>query len=126
MAGAEATATVKEEVEAWSDLNLLSCLDGFALVLGAEGEVVFVSGNVSASVGLTPVEMLGQSLDEFVHPCDLVDCQYRACHHTSSGGPRLPDRWRGGRCRAQGGGDHQDEVHCHRARQDGQPEPGTS
>ena len=74
MAGAEATATVKEEVGAWSNLDLLSCLDGFTLVLGAEGEVVFVSENVAASMGLSPLELLGQSLDEFVHPCDLVGC----------------------------------------------------
>lgn len=71
--GAEATATVKEEVGAWSNLDLLSCLDGFTLVLGAEGEVVFVSENVAASMGLSPLELLGQSLDEFVHPCDLED-----------------------------------------------------
>ena len=64
---------VKEEEEITiPDLDVLSCLDGFSLVLGAEGDIIYVSKNVSSYVGLKPVELLGQTLADYIHPCDLV------------------------------------------------------
>jgi len=63
---------MKEEVGVMPDeIDLLSCLDGFSLVLGSEGEVIFVSGNVQQYVGLSPGELLGQSLSDYIHPSDL-------------------------------------------------------
>jgi len=63
---------VKEEEEiAIPDLEILSCLDGFSLVLGAEGDIIYVSKNVSSYMGLKPVELLGQTMSDYVHPCDL-------------------------------------------------------
>ena len=63
---------MKEEDEsAIPDLDLLSCLDGFSLVLGAEGDIIYVSKNVSNYMGLKPVELLGQTMADYVHPCDL-------------------------------------------------------
>ena len=50
----------------------LSCLDGFTIVLGAEGDVIFVSRNIADYVGLRQVEVLGQTLADYIHPCDLV------------------------------------------------------
>ena len=65
---------VKEEEEiAIPDLDVLSCLDGFSLVLGAEGDIIYVSKNVSSYIGLKPVELLGQTLADYIHPCDLAD-----------------------------------------------------
>jgi len=65
---------VKEEEEITiPDLDVLSCLDGFSLVLGAEGDIIYVSKNVSSYVGLKPVELLGQTLADYIHPCDLSD-----------------------------------------------------
>ena len=55
------------------DIDLLSCLDGFSLVLGAEGDIIYVSKNVSNYMGLKPVELLGQTMADYVHPCDLQD-----------------------------------------------------
>ena len=52
--------------------DTLSCLDGFTIVLGAEGDVIFVSKNITDYVGLRQVEMLGQTLGDYIHPCDLV------------------------------------------------------
>jgi len=63
---------VKEEEEiAIPELDFLSCLDGFSLVLGAEGDIIYVSKNVSSFMGLKPVELLGQTMADYVHPCDL-------------------------------------------------------
>ena len=54
------------------ELDILACLDGFSLVLGAEGEIIYVSKNVSSYMGLKPVELLGQTMADYVHPCDLL------------------------------------------------------
>ena len=64
---------MKEEEEiAIPELDFLSCLDGFSLVLGAEGDIIYVSKNVSSFMGLKPVELLGQTMADYVHPCDLL------------------------------------------------------
>ena len=63
----------KEDEFELPDIDLLSCLDGFSLVLGAEGDIIYVSKNVSNYMGLKPVELLGQTIADYVHPCDLQD-----------------------------------------------------
>ena len=63
----------KEDEFELPDIDLLSCLDGFSLVLGAEGDIIYVSKNVSNYMGLKPVELLGQTMADYVHPCDLQD-----------------------------------------------------
>ncbi|GBM21658.1 Hypoxia-inducible factor 1-alpha [Araneus ventricosus] len=45
-------------------------LDGFILVLSEEGDVIYLSENVEQFIGISQVEMLGQSVYEFSHPCD--------------------------------------------------------
>ena len=64
---------VKEEDDSAiiPELDILACLDGFSLVLGAEGEIIYVSKNVSGYMGLKPVELLGQTMSDYIHPCDL-------------------------------------------------------
>ncbi|XP_055943399.1 hypoxia-inducible factor 1-alpha-like isoform X1 [Argiope bruennichi] len=47
-----------------------SHLDGFILVLSEEGDVIYLSENVEQFIGISQVEMLGQSVYEFSHPCD--------------------------------------------------------
>ena len=44
---------VKEEI--YPDMDLFSCLDGFSLILGVGGDVIYVSDNVSKYIGLTQV-----------------------------------------------------------------------
>ena len=62
----------EEEDDYFTSSNLLSYLDGFCLVVGSRGEVVFASDNIQKFVGLTADEVLGQHLADFVHPCDQV------------------------------------------------------
>jgi len=62
---------VKEESSppvSWPDF--LSCLDGFSLVLGRDAEIIHVSNNVRSYIGLGSVDLLGQTLGDFIHPCD--------------------------------------------------------
>jgi len=59
---------VKDEIS--QDLDLLSCVNGFNLILGSNQEIIFVSENVTNFIGLTQVELLGQDISDYVHPCD--------------------------------------------------------
>ena len=62
----------EEEIEI-PDPDILTCLGGFSLVLGAEGDIIYVSKNVSSYMGLKPVELLGQTMADYIHPCDQPD-----------------------------------------------------
>lgn len=45
-------------------------LAGFVLLLNEEGDMIYLSENVSAHIGITQMELMGQSLYDFIHPCD--------------------------------------------------------
>lgn len=62
------TPMVKEEI--FPEIDLFSCMDGFSLILSSNGDVIYVSDNVSRFIGLTQVELLGQDFSDYVHPCD--------------------------------------------------------
>ncbi|XP_069500864.1 endothelial PAS domain-containing protein 1-like [Ambystoma mexicanum] len=49
---------------------LLDALEGFLMVVSQTGEMLFLSENVNKHLGLTQVDMIGQSLFEYIHPCD--------------------------------------------------------
>ncbi|XP_062872655.1 hypoxia inducible factor 1 subunit alpha, like isoform X2 [Trichomycterus rosablanca] len=61
--------TVKKEEDP-TDAFYQQALAGFMLVLNEEGDMIFLSDNVSKYIGITQMEMLGQSVYDFVHPCD--------------------------------------------------------
>ncbi|KAG5878132.1 hypothetical protein JTB14_015115 [Gonioctena quinquepunctata] len=48
----------------------LKSLDGFIVVLSAEGDFVYVSENVSDYLGLSQIDLIGQNIFEYSHPCD--------------------------------------------------------
>lgn len=45
-------------------------LAGFIMVMSEEGDIIYLTENVSVHVGITQLELLGQSLYDFIHPCD--------------------------------------------------------
>ncbi|XP_038161198.1 hypoxia inducible factor 1 subunit alpha, like isoform X1 [Cyprinodon tularosa] len=45
-------------------------LAGFIMVMTEEGDMVFLTENVNKHIGITQLELLGQSIYDFVHPCD--------------------------------------------------------
>nr|XP_032820788.1 hypoxia-inducible factor 1-alpha-like isoform X2 [Petromyzon marinus] len=75
---AAAAAAAVEEVEedhageSGSSLDALTlrALEGFVMVLSSEGDMTYLSDNVGKHLGLPQVEMTGNSIFEFVHPCD--------------------------------------------------------
>ncbi|XP_077351069.1 endothelial PAS domain-containing protein 1b [Festucalex cinctus] len=55
--------------EQMSSLYLKS-LEGFITVVTADGDMIFLSENINKFMGLTQVELTGQSIFDFTHPCD--------------------------------------------------------
>ncbi|BFZ07059.1 hypothetical protein BsWGS_10098 [Bradybaena similaris] len=45
-------------------------LEGFAFILAQEGDIVYLSENVARYLGLQQIELIGQSVFDFTHPCD--------------------------------------------------------
>ncbi|XP_057337355.1 hypoxia-inducible factor 1-alpha isoform X2 [Microplitis mediator] len=45
-------------------------LDGFMLVLASNGDMVYLSENVSEYLGISQLDMMGQSVYDYSHPCD--------------------------------------------------------
>uniref|UniRef100_A0A667YTH0 Endothelial PAS domain protein 1b n=1 Tax=Myripristis murdjan TaxID=586833 RepID=A0A667YTH0_9TELE len=45
-------------------------MEGFLMVVSADGDMIFLSDNVSKHMGLTQTELMGHNIYEFTHPCD--------------------------------------------------------
>uniref|UniRef100_A0A3P8TL23 Hypoxia inducible factor 1 subunit alpha, like n=1 Tax=Amphiprion percula TaxID=161767 RepID=A0A3P8TL23_AMPPE len=45
-------------------------LAGFVMVMTEEGDMIYLTENVNKHIGIAQLELLGQSIYEFVHPCD--------------------------------------------------------
>uniref|UniRef100_A0A673AWM3 Endothelial PAS domain protein 1b n=1 Tax=Sphaeramia orbicularis TaxID=375764 RepID=A0A673AWM3_9TELE len=48
----------------------LRILEGFLMVVSTDGDMIFLSDNVSRYMGLTQTELMGHNIFEFTHPCD--------------------------------------------------------
>ncbi|XP_068160969.1 endothelial PAS domain-containing protein 1 [Antennarius striatus] len=48
----------------------LMTLEGFLMVLSADGDVVFLSDNIRKYMGWTQTELMGHNIFELAHPCD--------------------------------------------------------
>ncbi|XP_070783601.1 endothelial PAS domain-containing protein 1 [Enoplosus armatus] len=60
-----------EDLDASEETDLyLRILEGFLMVLSTEGDILFLSDNVSKYMGLTQIELMGHNIFEFTHPCD--------------------------------------------------------
>ncbi|KAM6988225.1 hypoxia inducible factor 1 subunit alpha, like [Tautogolabrus adspersus] len=60
----------EEEEEDPMDTFYPQVLAGFILVMSEEGDMIYLTENVSKHIGITQLELLGQSVYDFVHPCD--------------------------------------------------------
>ncbi|KAK3576329.1 hypothetical protein CHS0354_039735 [Potamilus streckersoni] len=59
-------------------------LDGFVFIISKEGDIVFISEAVSRILGIQQIDIMGQNLLEFVHPCDHDDIQDLLSHKSFS------------------------------------------
>ncbi|XP_049826586.1 protein similar isoform X2 [Aethina tumida] len=62
--------TIEDKKLNIDDSTFLQTLDGFLLVLAKEGDFVYLSENVSDYLGITQVDLMGQNVFEYSHPCD--------------------------------------------------------
>uniref|UniRef100_A0A8C5RMR9 PAS domain-containing protein n=1 Tax=Laticauda laticaudata TaxID=8630 RepID=A0A8C5RMR9_LATLA len=64
----------QNEIEIETDQQLdnlyLKALEGFITVITQDGDMIFLSENISKYMGLTQVELTGHSIFDFTHPCD--------------------------------------------------------
>uniref|UniRef100_A0A3B5LXU4 Hypoxia inducible factor 1 subunit alpha, like n=1 Tax=Xiphophorus couchianus TaxID=32473 RepID=A0A3B5LXU4_9TELE len=60
----------EEEDEDPMDAFFPQALAGFVMVMTEEGDMVFLTENVNKHIGITQLELLGQSVYDFIHPCD--------------------------------------------------------
>ncbi|XP_054444461.1 hypoxia-inducible factor 3-alpha isoform X2 [Pteronotus mesoamericanus] len=57
------------------DACYLKALEGFVMVLTADGDMAYLSENVSKHLGLSQLELIGHSIFDFIHPCDQEELQ---------------------------------------------------
>ncbi|XP_060687371.1 endothelial PAS domain-containing protein 1b isoform X2 [Hemiscyllium ocellatum] len=58
------------ETEKQMDALYLKALEGFIMMATQDGDIIFLSENISKYMGLTQVELTGHSIFDFTHPCD--------------------------------------------------------
>ncbi len=66
------------------DNYYLKALDGFAMTLSQDGDIIFISENVSQYMGLKQIDLMGQSIYDYSHPCDHEEIREHLSDH-----PRL-------------------------------------
>ncbi|KAM9715918.1 endothelial PAS domain-containing protein 1 isoform 1-T1 [Menidia menidia] len=68
---------VTEELMSSGESNTyLRILEGFLMVLSTEGDMIFLSDNVSKYMGLTQTELMGHNIFEYTHPCDHEEIRH--------------------------------------------------
>lgn len=60
----------EEEEEDPMDTFYPEALAGFIMVMTEEGDMIYLTENVSKHIGIAQLELLGHSIYDFVHPCD--------------------------------------------------------
>ncbi|XP_069679855.1 hypoxia-inducible factor 1-alpha-like isoform X2 [Periplaneta americana] len=62
--------TCKAKLDSTNDPLFLRALEGFLLVVSADGDMIFLSENINEYLGITQIDLMGHSIYEFSHPCD--------------------------------------------------------
>uniref|UniRef100_A0A8C5C969 Endothelial PAS domain protein 1b n=1 Tax=Gadus morhua TaxID=8049 RepID=A0A8C5C969_GADMO len=68
------------------DSLYLKSLEGFVTVVTSDGDIAFLSDNISKFMGLTQVELTGHSIFDFTHPCDHEEIRDNLSLKTSGNG----------------------------------------
>ncbi|XP_053357565.1 hypoxia inducible factor 1 subunit alpha a [Clarias gariepinus] len=67
----------------WS-ASCLKALDGFLMILSQDGDVVYTSETVSRCLGIPQIDLSGQSVFDFTHPCDHEEIREMLVNRTGS------------------------------------------
>lgn len=68
--GMKPAITKRPEILKELGSHLLQTLDGFIFVLSAEGKIMYISETASVHLGLSQVELTGNSIYDYIHPLD--------------------------------------------------------
>ncbi len=67
--------------------HLLQTLDGFIFVLSSDGKIMYISETASVHLGLSQVELTGNSVYDYVHPLDHEELAQVMCVHPPTTAP---------------------------------------
>lgn len=73
------------EADQQMDSLYLKALEGFIAVVTQDGDMIFLSENISKFMGLTQVELTGHSIFDFTHPCDHEEIRENLSLKSGSG-----------------------------------------
>ncbi|KAJ4920637.1 hypothetical protein JOQ06_021759, partial [Pogonophryne albipinna] len=76
------------EEDGQMDSLYLKSLEGFITVVTSDGDMIFLSENINKFMGLTQVDITGQSIFDFTHPCDHEEIRENLNLKTSGSGFR--------------------------------------
>nr|XP_040035298.1 endothelial PAS domain-containing protein 1b [Gasterosteus aculeatus aculeatus] len=68
------------------DSLYLKSLEGFVTMVTSDGDMIFLSENISKFMGLTQVDLTGHSIFDFTHPCDHEEIRENLSLKTSGSG----------------------------------------
>uniref|UniRef100_UPI00358EC32F endothelial PAS domain-containing protein 1-like isoform X3 n=1 Tax=Myxine glutinosa TaxID=7769 RepID=UPI00358EC32F len=60
----------KSETEKCMGSLCLKILEGFMLIMTQDGDMIFLSENITKHIGITQVDLIGQNIFDYTHPCD--------------------------------------------------------
>uniref|UniRef100_A0A669AWA3 Hypoxia-inducible factor 1-alpha n=1 Tax=Oreochromis niloticus TaxID=8128 RepID=A0A669AWA3_ORENI len=83
----------EEDAELDMQLNssYLKALEGFLMVLSEDGDMIYLSENVSKCLGLAQFDLTGHSVFDFTHPCDQEELREMLVHRTGSKKSKEPN-----------------------------------
>ncbi|CAH1112318.1 unnamed protein product [Psylliodes chrysocephalus] len=70
MIGSVPDLTEEDETSPTAGSLFLKTLDGFVMILSEEGDFIYLSENVNEYLGINQIDLLGQNVYDYSHPCD--------------------------------------------------------
>ncbi|XP_072222111.1 hypoxia inducible factor 1 subunit alpha a [Leuresthes tenuis] len=77
-------AEKETELDIQINSSYLKALEGFLMVLSEDGDMIYLSENVSKCLGLAQFDLTGHSVFDFTHPCDQEELREMLIYRTGS------------------------------------------
>uniref|UniRef100_A0A3B5A7I2 Hypoxia-inducible factor 1-alpha n=1 Tax=Stegastes partitus TaxID=144197 RepID=A0A3B5A7I2_9TELE len=87
----EPLAEEETELDVQLNSSYLKALEGFLMVLSEDGDMIYLSENVSKCLGLAQFDLTGHSVFDFTHPCDQEELREMLVHRTGSKKAKEPN-----------------------------------
>lgn len=87
----EPTTEEGAELDIQLNSSYLKALEGFLMVLSEDGDMIYLSDNVSKCLGLAQFDLTGHSVFDFTHPCDQEELREMLIHRPGSKKSKEPN-----------------------------------